>query len=370
MDECYVIMPFRESYSELYASAIQPAVEEYFGAESCQRADRDKHLGIITDKIVHGIMNARMVVAVITGGNPNVMYELGLAHSLRKPTIMLIARDDGAKIPFDIGAQEAIFYQYDASLSTDDRQTQLRTIKDQVSEYIQAFSADKRTPTNPIAKALHGCRAFVDDLRSWLWGYTEVYERERRAKVIWEMTPNPHWVTRDPLFNEQITASISEERQKYYYLVPRSGPVLSEMNHFLRSLEETLGEQGSEKIKRWVKYVSIDPDFFELLPFSIVIYDACYGVQADAIICEPMAPEIGEDADYDNRLMELGVEGWDELTKVDRLRERYFDVRLAEQKVRILTWTFTTKWNEQIDAEIANASDAAEKRFLRDNWRL
>lgn len=97
MNECYIIMPFKEMYNELYLKGMLPAVEKCFGPKSCGRADRVKYVGIITDKIVQDILNAKIIVAVITEANPNVMYELGLAHSFRKPTIMLISKREGQK---------------------------------------------------------------------------------------------------------------------------------------------------------------------------------------------------------------------------------------------------------------------------------
>lgn len=184
------------------------------------------------------------------------------------------------------------------------------------------------------------------------------------------MTPNPHWITRDKLFNQQIKESIRDNRQKYYFLVPKSGYVIAEMENFVRVLKGGLGEEYSEKIEKCLKYVTIDPEFFDLVTFPVVIYDACYGVKADAIVCEPMAPEVGQDKDFDEMLMGIDTKDWDNLPNTEIWKEKWFDIRLDEQKVRALTWTFTNQWNEQINLEIAQTEDREKKKFLRDNWRI
>jgi hypothetical protein len=49
-------------------------------------------------------------VAEITTHNPNVFYELGYAHALRKPALLLVRRQEGETMPFDIRGYRAIFY--------------------------------------------------------------------------------------------------------------------------------------------------------------------------------------------------------------------------------------------------------------------
>lgn len=53
--------------------------------------------------------NARIIIADCTGRNPNVFYELGIAHTLGKPTILLT--QDIGDIPFDVRSKRFIVYQ-------------------------------------------------------------------------------------------------------------------------------------------------------------------------------------------------------------------------------------------------------------------
>ena len=54
------------------------------------------------------IQQAEVVIAEITSANPNVFYEVGYAHALNKPTILLAQR--GAPPPFDISSFQVIYY--------------------------------------------------------------------------------------------------------------------------------------------------------------------------------------------------------------------------------------------------------------------
>ena len=50
-----------------------------------------------------------MIIAEITAPNQNVFYELGYAHALNKPTVLLAQR--GKELPFDIRSYRVIFYE-------------------------------------------------------------------------------------------------------------------------------------------------------------------------------------------------------------------------------------------------------------------
>jgi hypothetical protein len=56
--------------------------------------------GKIIDQIMIGMSNAKVLVAELTGRNPNVFYELGVAHALKKPVVLVTA--DEQDIPFDV----------------------------------------------------------------------------------------------------------------------------------------------------------------------------------------------------------------------------------------------------------------------------
>ena len=55
-------------------------------------------------------MKAQIVVAVLDGRNPNVYYEVGIAHSVGKPVILIAAENRKEEIPFDLKQHRFIFY--------------------------------------------------------------------------------------------------------------------------------------------------------------------------------------------------------------------------------------------------------------------
>lgn len=102
----FIAMQFSEPYNEVYRDAIRPFVAE-IGFEPF-RVDEAAGPGIILNDIWTRITEASVVIAEVSEPNPNVYYEVGVAHALRKPTVLLAQR--GTKLPFDLGPHRCIFY--------------------------------------------------------------------------------------------------------------------------------------------------------------------------------------------------------------------------------------------------------------------
>ncbi len=107
-DLCFVLMPFAEEFQPIYDDHIKPAVE---GAGlRCVRADDLFGPQAIIYDIWQYICRARVVVAELTGRNPNVFYEVGLSHALDKKVILLTQSMDD--VPFDLRHLRCIVYEY------------------------------------------------------------------------------------------------------------------------------------------------------------------------------------------------------------------------------------------------------------------
>jgi hypothetical protein len=104
----FVIMPFLEPFDTLYRDVILPVGEQ--AGFQVVRIDEITGPGIILDDIQQQIERSQAVVAEISTQNPNVFYELGYAHALKKPAVLLVRRQEGDKMPFDIRSYRAIFY--------------------------------------------------------------------------------------------------------------------------------------------------------------------------------------------------------------------------------------------------------------------
>jgi hypothetical protein len=103
----FVVMQFSDPYQTLYADVIQPVIESY--KLRAYHAGEVFGPGIILEDITRGIVEARIVIAEITAPNQNVFYELGYAHALKKPTILLA--DSTKDLPFDISGYRCLFYE-------------------------------------------------------------------------------------------------------------------------------------------------------------------------------------------------------------------------------------------------------------------
>jgi hypothetical protein len=118
---CFIMMPFQPTFQTMYERVIKPAVE--LAQLTCVRADEVFSKAQITHQIWDQIRSCRIVLAELTGRNPNVLYEIGLAHALGKPSIILTrAQDD---VPFDLRAHRYLFYDTNDPFWGDNLKTQL-----------------------------------------------------------------------------------------------------------------------------------------------------------------------------------------------------------------------------------------------------
>jgi hypothetical protein len=79
LDTCFVLMPFGEWFDRYYKDIYVPAIKEA-GFEPL-RADSLFNSGSVIEQIWQQIRKAKVLLADLTGRNPNVFYELGLAHA-------------------------------------------------------------------------------------------------------------------------------------------------------------------------------------------------------------------------------------------------------------------------------------------------
>jgi hypothetical protein len=111
-DACFVMMPFANPIGGYYDSIYKPAIEK--ARLKADRADADLYgTGKIIDQIWKGITSARVLLAELTNRNANVLYELGLAHALHKPVILVCSKANEGDVPFDLRHVRVIYYDKD-----------------------------------------------------------------------------------------------------------------------------------------------------------------------------------------------------------------------------------------------------------------
>lgn len=102
----FVLMPFDKKLNDTYKFGIKGAAED--AGTYAERVDEQIFYDGILDRIFNQINKADVIVADMTGRNPNVFYEVGYAHALGKIVILLTQNVDD--IPFDLKHRQHIVY--------------------------------------------------------------------------------------------------------------------------------------------------------------------------------------------------------------------------------------------------------------------
>lgn len=141
-----------------------------------RRADDIFAAGIIIDQIRDAIEQADVVVAVCTGRNPNVFYELGLAHEKGHNPILVAA--SSADLPFDIAHRRAQLYGGSETVDT-----LAARVERAILETLQGARRVAVSPAIPSGDAIRSIPSWVSELMASRLGY-----------VISEINPthNPH----------------------------------------------------------------------------------------------------------------------------------------------------------------------------------
>ena len=105
--KAFVIMQFTDVYKSLYEQVIKPVCEKH--TYEVIRGDDMYTTGLIINDVSSAIKESALIIADITPKNLNVYYEVGYAHAINKPTILL-KENGGEALPFDLSAFRHIAY--------------------------------------------------------------------------------------------------------------------------------------------------------------------------------------------------------------------------------------------------------------------
>jgi len=178
---CFVIAPIgdeesdtRKRSDQILKHIISPAAKEC-GYEAL-RADQISEPGIITSQVIQHIVDDPLVIADLTGRNPNVFYELALRHALKKPLVQVIKK--GEQIPFDVAGMRTVPVDHHDLDSVEEAKgeiiSQIRSVEDKGPEQIEtpiSVSIELqflRQSENPEERSLADLVSSMSDLRSGL----------------------------------------------------------------------------------------------------------------------------------------------------------------------------------------------------------
>ena len=157
MKKCFVVSPIGEEGSEIRKRADQ--VYKYIISPVCEkcgfeaiRSDQINQSDSITQTIIDNLKSAELVIADMTGHNPNVFYEMGFRACTQKPMIHI--REKTETIPADIAGIRAFDYSLTDLDAVDE-------IKDRLEKTILAFNISSseeqvQTPEDETNSQLHG----------------------------------------------------------------------------------------------------------------------------------------------------------------------------------------------------------------------
>jgi hypothetical protein len=165
-------MPFGLYFDDYYANVIRSAVID--AGLSCIRADEIYGTGAIIDDIYRAILNADICIADVTGRNPNVSYELGMAHALGKPVVLVT--QNVTDVPFDYRHLRLISYDpksygWEKAFGIAIEQTLTKTLRNPTTHYVLPAIA---TPADIMRK--HLASIF----------YETAYDLERTNRIFCE----------------------------------------------------------------------------------------------------------------------------------------------------------------------------------------
>ena len=106
--DVFVLMPFTDKLKPVWEEHIKKVVAS-LGLTAKRADDFSTALSVMAD-VWNAICGSRMVVADCTGRNPNVFYEIGVAHTVGKPVIL--TTQDANDVPFDLRDVRYIKYEY------------------------------------------------------------------------------------------------------------------------------------------------------------------------------------------------------------------------------------------------------------------
>jgi hypothetical protein len=123
---CFVLMPFTETFNDIYNGLIKPVL--WASGLETMRADQVWSSPVFAmEKIRAAIQQSRLCVADLTGRNPNVLYELGIAQTLGKPTILLSQNSED--IPYDLRLYDVIIYKFNTLGLEEAKQVLTRSVQ-------------------------------------------------------------------------------------------------------------------------------------------------------------------------------------------------------------------------------------------------
>ncbi len=196
---CFVIAPIGEEGTEIRRRSdqvlkhiITPAAKEC--GYKAVRADTISEPGMITSQVIQHLVEDPLVIADLTGRNPNVFYELAVRHAVRKPCVQII--QIGEPIPFDVSQSRTIQVDHhdldSAARCKEELVRQIHSVEKDPSDIDTPITVaidlqSLRQSENPLEKSSAEIISMLQELNSKFVDFSDVVGKQLisvRAPVI------------------------------------------------------------------------------------------------------------------------------------------------------------------------------------------
>lgn len=294
---CFVVMGFgkktdHESGRTLdldatYEAIIQPAAEA--ANLRCIRADEVMHSGIIDSKMYEMLLRAELVVADISTGNVNAVYELGVRHALR-PNSTIIMKESKGRIYFDLNHVATFKYEH---LGDDIGAREAKRAQKDLADLMKAAIAAS-TPDSPVytfipalkgprltdkefERLLNATESRQDDLAAFIQSGDKAIADTRFVDAV-EAFQNAEAIKpQDPYIIQKLALATYKSRKPSTLDALIKGLMTIELLNPARSNDpETLGITGAIRKRLWQ-----ETDDLAQLDSAISFYERGFNIRQD-----------------------------------------------------------------------------------------
>jgi hypothetical protein len=262
MKSCFVISGIglpgsevREHADDVFDFIIKPAAEK--AGYVPVRADHEARPGTITEHMYDHILGDDLLIAILTGHNPNVFYEVAIAEAGARPLILLIENSEG--IPFDISMRRVL--QYDLKPRSLQNGTHVESLLRAIKE-LEGAGSDSKVPFRPSLKPLGA----VDSL----WSLVPRSRDVAREDCIGLVTSARSFVHYQGMslfsyakmlgFQDAAPAALTRGVEMRVLLMHPDNPVLAHMiRDFSANYVENIRAEIKSGIEFWTKMASHGP---------------------------------------------------------------------------------------------------------------
>lgn len=124
---CLIIAPMDAAGARVRNTIAQALRELSIDVISAERFPLGETLA---SSRIHTIASSDIIIVDLSRQNPNVMYELGFAHALRKATLVITSKDRKKPLPVNLAGRLFVVYDPD----------NLRTLKEQVTQFVSDYT--------------------------------------------------------------------------------------------------------------------------------------------------------------------------------------------------------------------------------------